>query len=244
MNLARTRQALRAPSRLPANEYKFLRRPHLAFLLHHPSHLATKIIPHLDFNRTHVPLSSPTYHFILNFRIYPKCLPRPLRRSPQLVARPQPAKPPLRRRRPARRPQRLPATRRSATRRERRLTLPTSTKVRFAQFVLIPKSRLGLCVHRLRMVSPHSTMISPTFTSDQSADASLFQSSSRSIPILVSPTVPCLSSTLSSTTSSSASLLKLPSLLLTTRSPLSPLGRSRPRKLYYGLAHYVEANSY
>ena len=95
---------------------------------------------HLSFNQTialdhiestHIPLPTLTLHFTLDFQIRPKCLPKPLRRNPPLVARRQPVeKPPRRRRRQARRPQRPPVIRRSATRRERKPTPRTSTKVR------------------------------------------------------------------------------------------------------------------
>ena len=82
---------------------------------------------------TQVILTTFTDRFAQDFEIYQKCLPKLLRRSPPLVARPQLVEKYLpRRRKLARRPQRQLVIRRSATRRAKKLTLPTSTKVQFS----------------------------------------------------------------------------------------------------------------
>ena len=118
-------------SRPLVGEYKFLRRPHLLLSSYH---LYLHPVPGLSRTSTltqqlisYIQLTS-TFH--PNSRIHQKCLPKLLRRSPPLVERHQPEKPPLRRKRLERRLPPPPATRRSATRPERRLTPLTSTKVR------------------------------------------------------------------------------------------------------------------
>ena len=156
MILARTRQALGPHHDCPPTSISSFVRPQpLSSSLLHPTPIP-KFIPLLDFNQAHLPLPSLIVSFARNLQIHPKCLPRPLRKSPPLVARPQQAKPPLRRRRLARKPQRLPATRRSATRRERRPTPRISTKVRFLVLVLILSRVLASPLPTLKFVPSFS----------------------------------------------------------------------------------------
>jgi hypothetical protein len=135
----------------------------LSFFIHHPSLTVT-----LNQLTTHTSSTNRNSFLNLYQHIHPKCPQRPQLRLPPLVARPQLARLPLRRRRLARRPPRHQARRRSAPRPARRPTLHTSTKVSF---------------HRNPAVSDPKGHIT---------DASfLLQFSSRSTLTLVSPTVPC-----------------------------------------------------
>merc|ERR1712072_1452784 len=97
-----------------------------------------------------------------------------------------------------------------------RLLLPRLLVLRRPQLRSLP-SLLARAARRRSATDPERRPTLPTST----------RSSRRSTLTLVSPTRPCLSSTLSSTTFSSVSPVKPPSSLPTTRSLLSLLVRSR-----------------